>query len=256
MSHTRFPILEACPLCGVSNDLMTSHLLPDFLFKRLRAPTGAFYAASRPSRAIQAGATARMLCLKCEQSISRWEGRVQKVLFPHGTRAKLPLQYGPWLQLFAVSVSWRTLAFLKYATKNPFTELPSAAAKLLPTLAERHHERAEEALARWGSVLREEGTDIGEFQQHLIFLNGNNVPHEYSQVVGFTVYETNDTSAVFSQLGSLCILGIISEKDPHSWEGTQLQPEGGTFPIGTQVVPASFGAWLTDYFKHISETDS
>lgn len=196
-----------------------------------------------------------MLCLECEQSISRWEEQTQRTLFPKRSSINLPLEYGSWLYLFAISISWRALAFLKHATKNPYIQIPAAAEQLLPSLQEIHHEKADEALARWGAVLREETSDADPFHQNLIFLNGENVPNEHSQVVGFTVFETCDAVGVFSQLGPICILGAISQEDPTNWHGAQIQPQGGCFPIASQAVPESFANWLSNYFQKIKELE-
>lgn len=246
---------QTCLLCGAEGDLQSSHILPDFLFRKLGEPSGRFISASTPRRWIQAGPTARMLCFGCEQHLSRDEQSAKDVLFPSRRLPELPIAYGRWLYRFATSVSWRALTFLKYSRPHPHTRLSDAASGLLPSLNEVHHEAADTALAEWAKVIR--GLVIAApapFEQHLVFLNGKNVPHEHPAAVGFTVYETPDAAGVFSQLGPLCLLGFVKNQIPSSWQGTQIMPSGGLVRAAPpQQVPASFVGWLADYFARIDK---
>lgn len=251
MPHTRFPILKSCALCGSTAPLQSSHLLPDFLFRRIREPHGHFYAASQPKRPVQRGAVAKLLCLKCEQLISRWESKFKQALLPGGKLTKLPVRYGPWLQLFAISVSWRALAFLKHATPNPYVNLSPAAEALLSMLPEEAHAAADEALCRWAAALLAEKAPTSQSDQQLLFLNGQNFPDERAEVVGFTVCSNTDCDAVFAQLGPVCVLGMIRDRAPRSWKGTRIQSLGGIYPVASQTIPQGFRDWLAKYFESI-----
>lgn len=257
MPHTQFPTLVSCALCLTETDLQRSHILPDFLLPRLRGASGSFIAASAPRKQIQAGPAVRMLCFACEQRFSRWEQSVQRTLFPHNKHVNLPIVYGPWLYRFAVSISWRGLTFLKLAKRNEFEKSPPAAMKLLPTLPEAQHLAAESKLAAWANLLLiDEANPSSCSDQHLVFLNGENVPNEHSQVIGFTMYETDDTTAIFTQLGPVCAIGFIRSEVPNSWQGTEIVPTGGEFPIRSQSVPSSFHEWLKQYFSNISSLEA
>lgn len=253
MPHTVFPALTQCELCRNPGELQRSHLLPNFLFRRLRQGARGYFAASRPRRRTQSGGEVRLLCHSCEQSLSRWEQATQRVFFANHTNPSLPINYGPWLFKFAISVSWRALTFLRYAQPNPHIRLDPTAERLLPTLNDAHHEAANAALAAWSSRLLEQGGAECAYEQHWIFLNGQNVPHERSEVVGFTVYETDDAAGVFTQMGPICLLGLIHNACSSSWLGTRVEEEGGSFPAAAQVVPPSFAHWLAHYFQDIEQ---
>lgn len=256
MPHTTFPTLSECALCRSPQELQQSHLLPNFLFKRLREPTGSFVAASCPDWPIQRGPIAKMLCFDCEQLFSQWEGNVQRVFYPHDSRPNLPIKYGPWLQLFATSISWRALTFLKHSVQNPYITLSEAAQRLLPSLAPETHEAAEKVRCAWGRSLEASSAPVSQNDQHLIFLNGKNFPGERSGIVGFTVCHTDGATAVFSQLGPICILGVIEDHRPNDWKSTRVQSLGGKFHVTSQTLPGHFGAWLSSYFSTIREIET
>lgn len=252
MPHTEFPALPACALCGGVSPLRRSHLLPNFLFKSLRSTEGTFFAASRPKKPLQAGPVAQMLCDICETLLSRWEDQAKRTFYPEERQAKLPIKYGPWLQLFATSISWRALTFLKYSTKKPYFVLSDVADRLLPMLSKDSHEDAEARRILWGNALLTELPATNQLDQHLLFLNGRNFPNEHYGVVGFTVCQTDTITAVFCQLGPLCILGVIRDTRPNDWKNTRIQTLGGKFHVVKQVIPQGFEKWLENYFNNIA----
>lgn len=197
-----------------------------------------------------------MLCYDCEQRLSVWEGKVKQLFYPEGRQARLPLRYGSWLQLFATSISWRALTFLKYSKPNPYVAPPPAAQRLLPTLPEEAHTSAEERRLAWAAILNAERAPPHQNDQHVIFLNGKNFPGEHSNVVGFTACSTPGLTAVFAQLGPICVLGTISDDHPLRWKGTRVQSLGGVFPAGKQSIPESFGRWLQDYFQNVRDVEA
>lgn len=257
MPHSLFPTLSACALCSTTNTpLQQSHLLPNFLFKRLREPAGHFYSASVPEKPLQRGAVARMLCFECEQALSQWEGHVQQAFFPHGSRPFLPIKYGTWLQLFATSISWRCLTFLKHSTINPYVTLSQAARELLPSLPSNTHQQAEGVRNEWGAAIQRRSASVSQNDQHVLFLNGENFSGERCGIVGFTVCRTEHLAAVFSQLGPLCVVGVIEDQRPSDWKNTAVQPLGGKFHVTSQRLPEHFAEWLKQYFAAISQIET
>jgi hypothetical protein len=257
MPHTEFPTLSSCALCGGSAPLQRSHLLPNFLFKLLRAGSGRFHAASLPQKPLQAGPVAKMLCVDCEQRFSRWEDQVKRVFYPDKRQARLPIKYETWLQMFALSISWRCLTFLKYSTPNPYVTLSTAAQRLLlQSLPIDLHEQAEERRVLWGKALLSELAPTDQNDQHWLFLNGSNFPHEHPAIVGFTVCHTESLTGVFSQLGPVCVLGTLRDEQPLDWKNTRVQSPGGKFPVAKQAIPESFGSWLHGYFQNIAEIEA
>lgn len=255
MPHTRFPNLSGCELCGSKSPLQRSHLLPNFLFKQLRGTQGSFFAASLPQKPIQAGPTANLLCYSCEQRISLWEGEVQRSFYPNETQAKLPIKYGPWLQMFALSISWRALTYLKHSTKNPYVSLSPAAEDLLPTIPDELHTLAEARRMEWGNALLLGQAPSNQNDQHLLFLNGKNFHYERSGVVGFTVCISNSITAIVSQLGPCCVLGVLRDERPLAWKGTRIQSLGGKFHVASQAIPEDFSTWFSNYFTNIANIE-
>ena len=257
MAHSEFPVLESCALCGCSASLQRSHLLPNFLIRRLRVGSGRFYAASLPQKLVQAGPTARMLCASCEQRMSRWEDQVKRVFYPDGHQARLPIKYDTWLQMFVLSISWRCLTFLKHSTPNPHVTLSVPAQHLLlQTLPGELHEQAEQRRLLWGNALLAESAPSVQNDQHFLFLNGGNFPHERSGVVGFTVCHTESVTGVFSQLGPICVLGTVRDEQPDDWKNTRVQSLGGKFHATKQTIPESFAEWLRKYFENIAAIEA
>ena len=200
---------------------------------------------------------ARLLCFGCEQRLSRWEDQVKRVFYPDTRQARLPIKYDTWLQLFSLSISWRALTFLKHSTPNPHAALSTAAQRLLlQTLPGEVHERAEQRRLLWGKALLADAAPPNQNDQHLIFLNGANFPHEYSGVVGFTVCHTQSLTGVFAQLGPICILGTLRDERPLDWSNTRVQSLGGKFHAAKQTIPESFGDWLKGYFANIAEIET
>ncbi len=75
----------ACKLCKKDKKLMNSHIIPEFIYKPLYDEKHRFHVIStykqkdRPKE--QKGIRERLLCLDCEQHISRYEDYARKVLF-------------------------------------------------------------------------------------------------------------------------------------------------------------------------------
>jgi hypothetical protein len=74
-----------CRLCQKDKELMNSHILPEFIYKPLYDDKHRFYIIStyeqRGRAKEQKGIRERLLCLECEQHISRYENYARKVLF-------------------------------------------------------------------------------------------------------------------------------------------------------------------------------
>lgn len=88
---------------------------------------------------------------------------------------------------FAVSISWRVLAYLKYA--HPYYDHDVSSKKLImffPALASEFHSEAEDALETWRLFLLGKSKDVNPYDQHLLLLNGKNFPNEKLQ--RFNIY--------------------------------------------------------------------
>ena len=197
-----------------------------------------------------------MLCFNCEQMFSKWEGFAKQCFFPEGTPAKLPIKYGTWLQLFATSISWRALTYLKFSTRNPYVALADPAQRLLPSLSEKHHQVAELLRTQWAASLLDERAPTSQMDQHFVFLSGKTFPGEHHGIVGFTVCETDLLACVFSQLGPVCVVATLHDQKPHLWKNTRIHSLGGKFHVTPQWLPPEFGTWLENYFSEIAQIEA
>src|SRR5438128_10144544 len=105
----------SCRLCGASESLVQSHIIPSFVFARHKevSSTGYLRFGQTPNRRQQDGPKLPFLCGPCEQHFNQWETPFATNLFhPFHERQPPPFDYGPWLAKCGVSVIWRALAYL------------------------------------------------------------------------------------------------------------------------------------------------
>ena len=109
---------EICRLCGCVSKLQNSHILPEFLYKYCYDPKhrAIKFNTQEISRIIvQKGIREPLLCVKCEQHLSKIEGRFRTDWYARG---RLPVQFTKeyWrlegfdyttFKLFHLSVLWR-----------------------------------------------------------------------------------------------------------------------------------------------------
>jgi hypothetical protein len=156
---------------------------------------------------------------------------------------------------FATSLSWRVLTYLKHSRRNPYLRSSTALEALLPSIHEAQHQLADDALNAWAALLSGQSETLGRFTQHVIFLNGKNVPHERHDIVGFTLYSSDVETAVFSQIGPVCVLGFIAGPSSGKWVGTEVQGANGEFWANSPSVPGEFGTWLAAYFANLKQIE-
>lgn len=246
MSH--FPKLHACALCGSTAPLQSSHIMPKFAIRLLRGSSGGFVEAKRVRRRLQDGTKVDLLCSACEGRFASWEHQAKNQLFSPLAGASCPFRYGAWLYLFSTSLTWRALTYLKFVSWDEFADQAPAVASLTPTLDEMYVDSADAALLEWKQALLGPASSHERHPQHLVLLNGRNVPHEHPGVVGFTAYNTDAATAIACQIGPVMFLGMIRHSE-NDWGGTRLSALGGVLGVEKQEVPTSFAKWLADYFS-------
>lgn len=180
---------------------------------------------------------------------SGFEHRFQRQLFPARKSVSLPICYDHAFYLFACSMSWRALTYLKFSTPDEHVTVTNISKLLSYQIPKELHKRCDNALERWQNVIANGGSAIKD--QHLIFLNGKNVHYERSDVVGFTVFRDTSNLAVVSILGPVIILGIVVQGE--GWLRTCIEPDGAVFSKQPQQVPASFGKWLQKLYSGLQE---
>jgi hypothetical protein len=136
------------------------------------------------------------------------------------------------------------LTYLKLSTPDKYVERTSIAELLDSKISTQQHDLCEGALRRWADALLSGQSNPAD--QHIVFLNGNNVRYERSDVAGFAVYRNDADLAVVAVLGPILLLGFVTQGP--GWLGTRIDPNGSMFHTKPQGVPAAFGIWLRQFY--------
>ncbi len=255
MATKRFPKLTECALCLNKRPLQESHIIPKFFGKELkkRSNSQTLVDVINPKKNPRPQDTAKvyLLCRECELLISKSETLFRNNILPANKSRLLPINYEDWMLSFAVSISWRVLAYLKYAPSYLANEVTSTEfIKFIPSLIPEAHDEAEKAFETWGQFLLGQKTNIGQFKQHLLVLNGKNFPHEYRNSVGYSLFQDEGEIATHAQMGPFIILGFIRPSAKRIWINTEINPTRGQIGI-QQTIPDRYATWLKEQFQEI-----
>jgi hypothetical protein len=102
---------DSCTLCGEQQDLLNSHIIPNFVIKWLKktSATGFLRTADDPNNRFQ-NYTEKLLCEKCEQIFNQYESPFAGYIFhPYVRNQQTKFEYDKWLKKFIISVSWRLI---------------------------------------------------------------------------------------------------------------------------------------------------
>lgn len=244
-----FPKLENCQLCGSYAPLQRSHIVPAFVYRRVFGKHARYFGALHPRRLQQHGESVHMMCRECEALFSGLERYFQRAIWPPKGIVSLPIFYNDTFYKFACSVSWRVLMYLQLSSPDTYVE-PTTISKLLGSqVSEAQHSMCNAALTRWSAFLL--AGELHKRDQHVVFLNGANVPHERADTVGFAMFNDAANLAVVAILGPLMVIGFIA-RGP-GWYGTRINPIGSAFPVLRQHVPATFVSWLQELYGGLQE---
>ncbi len=120
--------MTACVLCKSDKPLVESHIIPQFVYNRIKknSPTGFLRGSiSDVNLRKQDGDKLKMLCDDCEQRFSEAEKNfAEKVFEPYHESGTTSFTYGPWLRYFISSVNWRTLHLdnIGFHSKNKWSD--------------------------------------------------------------------------------------------------------------------------------------
>jgi len=126
-----------CALCLEDRKLCNSHIVPEFIFKRLKEEEGCFYVfRSSTNRFKSFGKTfsEKLLCSQCETLFSKWEGYAKQFFadeiplsgYARGDHFVLSGADYPRMKLFFMSLLWRfsvsTNPWMKGCSIGPHSE--------------------------------------------------------------------------------------------------------------------------------------
>lgn len=240
-----------CRLCGNSDDLQLSHILPAFVFRWMRDSSGSGHIrmASAPNQRVQDGLKRHWLCIACESLFSRSESAFATQLFhPYTIASGGRFRYTSWLLYFCVSVSWRVLRF--YRDEIGLKDwTPEALA------------RVSEAEGVWREFLLGRRPHPGAFRQHLLPMDrvqsatgplANNINRYFMRAVDMDICRGNESIFVYAKIGRFIIMGFIQERNPTRWRGTKVHGTAGVIEPRKYVLPHAFGEYLNDKATRMS----
>jgi hypothetical protein len=242
--------LSICALCGKEGGLRASHIIPSFVGKWLKSTsaTGFLSQSDDLSVRVQDFPTLPLLCSYCEQKFSSLESYfASKVFYPFHNKKAREFEYDERLQLFALSLSWRTLK------ANLSEEFKIAAPERIPQV-----DQAEQDWRRMLLVGRIEKTP---YENHLLFLDfatGDGVPPGFQRYVLRSVdaclVEGAGRVMTYTKLPWMVFATSIFPLKLDGWEKTILLGKGRISPRQV-MMDGVFGTFLRDRAKLATKAD-
>lgn len=250
----RFPIVavHACSLCGASDSLCESHIIPHFVIRWLRetSATGHIRFGHAPNLRVQDGLKQPLLCLACEGLLGGWEKETaERVFKPYHRDSEPVLPYGPWFAKFCASLCWRALFIYRGLG--------------LDHLSEQQLQLVDRALDVWRDLIFDRREHPGEFELHVLPLPGlssakgfdlpSNMNRYFAREIESDVGSTGRSVFVQVKICRLMVLGFVQMPNAREWEGTRVKMRRGS--IGgpqTYFVPKTFGDYLIERAKHVA----
>lgn len=233
--------LESCKLCGRSDDLQESHIIPKFVGKWLKN-TSATRTLARidgdNAKHAQDLPTYRMLCKGCEERFSSLEKSfAENIFYPFHNGGDSRLEYGSWLERFAISLSWRVLMM-------EYEEFKSKHAKFGPQI-----ESAEET---WREFLLGNRQAVHPYESHLLILGGvdTGIDGIHEKTNWYMRRSTDGTMATsdariftYAKLADMVFVTTVHPRVLKGWTGTRIHESGVI--AGPHIIDDSdFGGFL------------
>lgn len=197
-------MIGTCRLCGNERELLTSHIMPSFIFKRMKktSATGHIRFSQNMNKREQDGLKFPWFCFDCEQLFSKYEKYFsEKILQPIHQQQK-EITYNNTLSKFAASVAWRVLMY--------FIEIND-----IEHINPKDREAAEKS---WHDYLLNQNKHPDSHELHFYNLIGqipadadtpNNIFRYLSRATDLSVFKTQDASFVYIKSLNFLIIGYI-----------------------------------------------
>lgn len=236
--------MQDCALClRPFEPKELSHIVPAFVYRWLKATSVTGFLRYGPSmnRRAQDGIKDYFLCEECEDRFSRYENIFAKELFyPFVEDSSVCVEYGEDILKFAVSVSWRVLA---YGRRND----------RMKHFRGRHEGAIATALDSWRGYLLGTVGDVGRNEIHLlpfsgvVEYSGTDVPSNFNRylrrVVEVDTVVSDHEAVTYCKLGPMILVGLIEYPDPNHWENTKIN-RSGRFGPGTTSCPVQYKNYM------------
>jgi hypothetical protein len=239
--------LQPCKLCGREATLRDSHVIPQFVYRWLKATSvGGMRRNEQPNRRVQDGPKHPWLCDGCEQRFSDWEQPFSEQIFIRAHDIDVGngspvISYEQWALKFATSISWRALLYLQ--SKDGMSELNEAERKACDN-AERI----------WREFLLSNRPHPGSCEQHILMTGlleaappiglSPNLNRYLTRSVGIDLIRSSVDILTHVKLGEIIILGFIKNDGPR-WKGTKIHLRRGVIGADSIVIPEQ----MLDYWN-------
>lgn len=242
---------EICKLCHNKSKLEQSHIIPQFLYKWLKetSATGHLRFGRNINKRAQDGFKENLLCRNCEDLLNKWETDfANKIFYPLVNKKKGSFEYGLWFLKFVVSLSWRSLIYSKRTGLFHFTDIQKQESDL--------------ALEVWRKYLLGDIKHLGKYQQHVIpidivsnssMLNlPTNINRYLLRSIDIDAIASESQALVYIKIPYFIFIGGI-QFDPNQWINTKIKTNKGMMGNNKYTVPQSFGDYIIDKAKRVSE---
>jgi len=220
-----------------------SHIVSAFVYRWLKSTsvTGFMRFGRSMNVRAQDGIKDYFLCDACEDRLSSWESVfATEIFYPFVENDSVCVDYGEDILKFAVSASWRVLAYGKQKDR-------------LKHFRGRHERALSSALETWRSYLLGTTDDIGRHEIHLlpfsgvVDYSGDYIPPNFNRylrrAVEIDTVVSDDEAVTYCKLGPLILIGLIQYPDPNHWENTKIQKSGRLGPCKTSC-PAQYQHYM------------
>ena len=231
---------KTCALCGRSDDLQASHIIPKFVGKWLKDTSATGSLAQTDGNDVEHAQdlpTYHMLCSDCEQRFSSLEKSfADKVFYPFHKSGDSRLEYGSWLERFAISLGWRVL-------KAGYEAFKSERPEFSP-----HMELAE---ASWREFLLGDKQTVRPYESHLFFLGsaeaGVGIPKKFNwysrRAIDYTIAANDTRMFTYAKLADMVFVTSIRPNVLKGWTGTRID-ESGVIASPHIINDGDFGEFL------------
>lgn len=250
------PEIRQCALCSARYEpLEMSHIVPKFVYRWLKASSTTEFMRFGPemNRRSQDGIKVHFLCEACEDRFGAHESTFAAEIFhPFVEDNCREADYAEWMLKFAVSVSWRLLAYGQEKCG-------------LPHFRGRHATAVTETLETWKDFLLDRRDDIGVHEIHLLPFSGiidhslsgvpSNINRYLRRVVEIDVGVSDTEGFTYCKLGQMIFIGLIAYPDLAHWKGTKICGSG-RFPPRDIVAPGQYQEFIFTRSRRLEEIES
>lgn len=229
-----------CALCQKNPQSEDSHIIPAFVFRWLKktSATGFMRGSEDPNRRIQDGKKYPLLCEKCEDRLSVFEGTFSsEVFYPYTQTKQIGLPYGEVGLKFFVSLVWRALHHLWITDTDPTKPLQPELQGVL-----------EKPYNVWREFLLDQRPHPGAFTVHVFPVDNvmsstvPNTPSKTSQyytgAIDMDLVCCDSYAHVYVKIPYFIIFGTLFEKrSPKFSKNTQIRVKKGTLGGRSMAMP-------------------